>query len=475
VSPPSSRKSWGTVFLISAVAVITLYLSFQKAVGDTITNFAMAQLGLTNADLQLGENTSSITVDAIDLSNSPVQGVWATIHSSEGSILGSGYTPFTLSANGFSTGYNITVTDFDGKTFQYWQDDRNVERTRIINVLPTGENATITAVYDTGDALRGFTPLTYANEEEQIPDLTLQAVTVNGIEIEGLYAIIDRQQENASGTTYKAYVGDFQDKVFDHWEDTESTDRERTLTTEEDTIVTAVYRTEEQGCNPALSNPRVNIQDPISGQEINEATYEISGFAGGSDGCEVDNVYVRILGADGAGDVIADYQPVSDISPPEGPAWSDWTYQYEFLVNGNYTIEAKVIDASGNSKVHSVPISVDFSESALEESPAIDTIKPTITITSPADGAVLTGHLSGINVDLSGTATDELGELENVWVRVDRGAYRAVTPEALGDWSTWTHAVNITTEGTHEITAKASDTSENPQWDTINVTILFTP
>jgi hypothetical protein len=480
MSPQATRKNWIFIAAVFAFAVMTLYISFQKAIGDTINEFAKTSLDFNTAILPRGEATTSITIRAIDVSNAPVQGIWATIQSNEGTILGSGYTPFTFSVNGTSAEYSVTVADFDGKVFQSWQDTGSADRTREFTAPPSSESTTITAVYDTGDALRGFTPLTYSNTENQKVDLTLHSVTADGSKAEGLYAIIDPQPSNSSATVYKVYAGDFQGKIFDHWEDNEGTDRTRTVVIEENTTITAVYNTgggeaREKECNLESSPyPKVSIQDPIEGQAINEATYEISGTAAGTDICAVENVYLRIVDANDTGKVIADYQPVSDVSPPEGPAWSDWIYQQTFPADGNYLLEAKIVALNGHSSTDTVSISVDFSGSD-EEPPIVDNIKPTVTIISPSDGAVITGPSSGAIVGISGMASDELSKLQNVWVRVDKGPYRAVTPQAPGDWSTWTHSAIINTEGIHEITAKASDIAKNPQWHTINVTVSLMP
>ena len=480
MSLPVTRKSGIIAVIVSAAILATLFVPFQKAIGDSINNFTMTQLDLMTAESP-SKSIFSLTVNALDISEGPIQGVWTTIQSSNGTVLESGYTPFTFSVDSSSAEYNVIVADFDGKTFQYWQDTGSRDRTRTVNVQLTGQNAILTAVYDTGYSLRGFTPLTYNNTKEQQPDLTLQAATTDGIVASGLYMIIDPEHPtdtSMAGTmTYRVYASDYQDKVFDHWEDTESADRIRTLTIEEDTTITAIYRTgggeKEEECNPDLSGPTMSM-DPLEGQIITEDTYEIFGAADGSGNCGVENVSLRILNSDDMEEDIVDYQSASDVSAPEGPTWSEWTYQYTFPTNGNYVIEVKVIDLSGNFKVFAVPISVNF-ESPAEEPPIADTSRPIITIISPSDGAVVNGPSSGVIVDLTGTASDDLGELRNVWVRVDGGAYRAVTPGAPNDWSEWTHSVTLNTEGIHEITAKAIDIAENPQWHTINVTLSFAP
>ena len=58
-----------------------------------------------------------------------------------------------------------------------------------------------------------------------------------------MWTIIDPLSSDSSGTTYKVYASNHQDRVFDHWDDG-STDRIRTLTISADTAMTAFYRTD---------------------------------------------------------------------------------------------------------------------------------------------------------------------------------------------------------------------------------------
>jgi hypothetical protein len=121
------------------------------------------------------------TIGAEDLAGNPVQGVWITIHSSNGTLAGSGYSPLSFAGEADES-YKVTVADYDGKVFQHWKDNDSTDRSRTIHQSSASseENVTtITAVYDTGDSLRGITPLNYTGTEEQ-PDLTVRALTAVG-------------------------------------------------------------------------------------------------------------------------------------------------------------------------------------------------------------------------------------------------------------------------------------------------------
>jgi hypothetical protein len=98
----------------------------------------------------------------------------------------------------------------------------------------------ITATYDTGDSLRGFTSLTYTGTAEQ-PDLTVNAVTVHGNKTLHMWTVIDPQSTDPLTTTYKVYASNYKDLVFDHWNDGNA-DRIRTLTISENTTLTAYYK-----------------------------------------------------------------------------------------------------------------------------------------------------------------------------------------------------------------------------------------
>lgn len=177
---------------------------------------------------------STLTVNSVDLSDNPINGIWTVIRSADGTILKTGYTPLTFTGD---TGKDnkVSVANYDGKIFQHWEDG-STERTRTISL---SQDTTMIASYDTGDTLSGFTPLTYTGAEQ--PDLTVNAVTIGGTTLH-MWTIIDPQSSDASGTTYKVYASNYRDKIFDHWEDG-STDRIRTLTIGEATTITAYYRT----------------------------------------------------------------------------------------------------------------------------------------------------------------------------------------------------------------------------------------
>ncbi len=269
MSQSASKRTFtaAVVIAVSAAILAALFVPFQKA-GSNGYESVVSQIAFTAADAPAGPavmaSSAGLTVDAVDLSGNPVQGVWTTIHSSNGTLVGSGYSPLQFASKADES-YKVTVADYDGKIFNHWKDNDSTDRTRTIHqssASPEENIRTITAVYDTGDALRGVTPLNYTGTEEQ-PDLTVHALNT-GNQTLHMYAIIDPQSSNSSGTTYKVYTGNYQDNVFDRWEDG-STDSVRTLTISDDKTITAHYRAAN-----ATSGPAVHMNDTTvsTGQSV---------------------------------------------------------------------------------------------------------------------------------------------------------------------------------------------------------------
>lgn len=198
----------------------------------------------------------ALTVNAIDRAGKPVQGVWTTIRAINGTLLDSGFTPISFEGTS-GVSYNISFSNYFTKTFMNWQDGGGTDRTRMI-IIGT-ENRTITAVYDTGNSLRGLSPLTYTGLPEQ-PDLTVNATTIDGGKTLHMWTIID-PQDNEKITRYKVFAGNYEDTVFDHWEDG-SKNSTRTLTIANATTITAYYR---QGASlPPDNNPPMPPTKTIS-------------------------------------------------------------------------------------------------------------------------------------------------------------------------------------------------------------------
>jgi hypothetical protein len=75
---------------------------------------------------------------------------------------------------------------------------------------------------------------------------------------------------------------------------------------------------------------------------------------------------------------------------------------------------------------------------------------------------------------MTGSTSDDISGVKSVMARVDSGAYKAVTPKAPGDWSTWTVTHTITTEGSHTLVVRAEDNLGKVRFLNVAVNIVFT-
>jgi hypothetical protein len=111
--------------------------------------------------------------------------------------------------------------------------------------------------------------------------------------------------------------------------------------------------------------------------------------------------------------------------------------------------------------------------------PPPDTIDPTVAVTSPANGATISGPSTGVTINVAGTASDNSGGsgIQKVEVQVGTAnQFKLATPTGPGgstDWSTWSASDTVTTEGNHTVTARATDNANNTKDTTITITVAF--
>jgi hypothetical protein len=84
-----------------------------------------------------------------------------------------------------------------------------------------------------------------------------------------------------------------------------------------------------------------------------------------------------------------------------------------------------------------------------------DSTPPTVSITSPSNGALLNQN----TLTISGSASDDTGGsgLNEVDIQIDSGSFVPATISG----TTWTFSTVVLTDGTHTITAKATDKNQN--------------
>ena len=120
---------------------------------------------------------------------------------------------------------------------------------------------------------------------------------------------------------------------------------------------------------------------------------------------------------------------------------------------GSHTIQARAYDAAGNTTNSSVTVSV--------VTPPSDTTAPTVSITSPASGATVSG-----SVALAATASDNVGV-----VRVEFYADGNLVGADTSSPYTVTWNASLAVPGSHTIQARAYDAAGNTTTSSVTVTV----
>jgi len=190
---------------------------------------------------------------------------------------------------------------------------------------------------------------------------------------------------------------------------------------------------------PDTAAPSVSISAPVAGATIS-GTVSISATA--SDNVGVVGVQFKVDGANvGAEDTAAPYS-------------SSWNTVS--VSNGSHSVTAVARDAAGNTRT-SAAVNVTANNVAP------DTTAPTVSISSPASGATVSGSVS-----LSASASDNVGVV-GVQFRVDGANLGAedTTSAYSASWDTRTAS-----NGSHSISAVARDAAGNTRTSTaISVTV----
>jgi hypothetical protein len=172
--------------------------------------------------------------------------------------------------------------------------------------------------------------------------------------------------------------------------------------------------------------PAVSVTAPAAGSTV-AGTVTVS--ANASDNVGVAGVQLRLDGA---------ALGTEDAATPYSVAWDTRT-----VADGTHTLTAVARDAAGNTTT-SGSISVTVSNS--------DTTRPSVSLTTPAGGATLSG-----TVTVSASASDNVGVV-GVQLKLDGaalGAEDTAAPYSVS-WDTRT-----ATDGTHTLTAVARDGAGN--------------
>ncbi len=248
------------------------------------------------------------------------------------------------------------------------------------------------------------------------------------------------------GTTVTVTASASSGYVFDHWSgDAGGSSTSIDVTMNNDKSIVAHFTAVNQP-------PSVSLASPTDGSIVN-GTVTVSGTASDSDG-NVQSVEVRI----------------DDGSWQAAIGTESWTYSWDTtdVNNGNHTIKARSYDGEDYSDVASVNIKV------------FNNHPPSVSITSPEDGATVNG-----TVVVNGTASDEdggepaLNDTFNNRVEVRIGDGNWMT--AIEDWmhvsnttvTAWTYTWNTTEmkDGDYTVDVRAYDGINYSNIESITVTI----
>ncbi|HLE96812.1 MAG TPA: Ig-like domain-containing protein [Candidatus Thermoplasmatota archaeon] len=168
--------------------------------------------------------------------------------------------------------------------------------------------------------------------------------------------------------------------------------------------------------------PSVTIAKPVANEEVSGA-YKVEGTASS----DATNVWVTV--DDG----------IRNAATRQGTAWS-WTWDTSALTPGS-SHALKAIASDGAQEGESTVVTVKI---------AVPDALPVVVIGTPEASGEVEGNLT-----VSGTASDDNG-VAKVEVQVDDGAWNAATGTTT--W-TWTWNTRTVPNGTHNLTARATDTA----------------
>ena len=172
--------------------------------------------------------------------------------------------------------------------------------------------------------------------------------------------------------------------------------------------------------------PSVSITSPAAGQQVGR---NVTISASASDAVGVASVTFKVDGA-----VIG-----TDSKPPFSVRWNS-----RAAADGSHTLRAEARDAAGNMSA-SAPVVVTIG------SPTTDTTAPTVSISSPAAGATVTGTLT-----IAATASDAVG-VASVTFLVDTTVIATDTSSPYSvSWDT-----RAVASGSHTLRAEARDAAAN--------------
>src|SRR5581483_6640315 len=185
----------------------------------------------------------SLTVVTQDSGGAQINGYYATL-SQNGNVVSTGFSPATFTLTG-GQAYVVSVSDYGSYVFDHWKDTNSKTRDRSI---PISSNTQIVAVYrNVNDPTPSPSPSgqsSLAVRSEDAADTQINGyyttLSQNGAVVKSGFTVATFTLNNDQ--TYTVSVSDYGQYVFDHWKDTGSKTRDRSISISSNTQITAVYR-----------------------------------------------------------------------------------------------------------------------------------------------------------------------------------------------------------------------------------------
>lgn len=211
---------------------------------------------------------ANLTISSLALDGSNISGMWTTINS-QGQTLISGFTPLSFSGIVGDT-YTITVSDYQNIIFDHWEGG---SQTASITVTPY-ESMTLVAFYNTSSPVEPPPPP--PPPVESPVTLIVSSLYSDGQTLNGMWTTISLAGQLLTsgftpltfsgiiGNTYEISVGDYQNIIFDHWEDG-STVRNASITPSQNMTLTAYYNdeTSSEPPPPPSSSADAGVMVPL--------------------------------------------------------------------------------------------------------------------------------------------------------------------------------------------------------------------
>jgi len=218
-------------------------------------------------------------------------------------------------------------------------------------------------------------------------------------------------------------------------------------------VATLPYEDGMDGSGDAAADPKTRIEHFTVAVDAEAPT---AAFAAPLDGDLIGGAATVLVIGGGADDETSWVTEV-EVSTNGGGAWapaegiSPWSYQWTLPADGVYTLQARAHDFAGN--VTSPPAEVVVT---------VDRTAPTVTISTPADGAYVTDPSGdGATIAVSGTAADNLSGVLRVQAAVDGRPWREI-PLAAGAWQfDWDLPAGDAAQGEHTVRLRAFDAAGN--------------